>query len=588
MTRRFTIFTLPILGVLLLAASLAAAAEDYLKLIPDSAWGFVAVNQPTEVDAKVQALARELQLPVPPLVEMFKMKSAIQEGVDEKGTVVFAALAPEDGGPTPSPMLLIPVTDYDKFLAQLKPENTAGEVSEITFVGDASLARHVGGYAALTGAPFRKSIESLKVADEAPAVMQSWGQWISQHDAAGVILRPGIKSVSATGQAWLETMKTMLGAAGEQGKQAVAAFGMYGKMLQAADQEISAYGIGLQLDKQNVLRVASRTAVIPAGKWAKYLAQTPSPKENLLIGLPGDPFVAAGGAALSDAMLESIAKLSFNVMKSMPEVYGLTEEQVGKMSEQMISKFKGLNSMSMVLDVGKGDEPLYANLLSVMRVENAQTFLAGYEQYFKQYNEVIKGAKSPLLQPMEVEKCEVAGTPGLKVTMTIPTPQMGPMPPQNQKMVEAIIAAMLGPGGKMVFWIAPADEHTVVAGYVNKESMERLLASLKQKQPGLADNADLAKTVALLPPGAPVVAYLSPQGLVGLVKRMVSSFLPPGMQERMEVPDFPQTPPLGFAVKTAPNVVETTLVVPAEVIKAIAQYVQHIRGMSGENVTMDR
>jgi hypothetical protein len=43
MTRRFAISALPILGVLLLAASFATAAEDFLKLVPDPAWGFAAL-----------------------------------------------------------------------------------------------------------------------------------------------------------------------------------------------------------------------------------------------------------------------------------------------------------------------------------------------------------------------------------------------------------------------------------------------------------------------------------------------------------------------------------------------------------------
>jgi hypothetical protein len=210
--------------------------------------------------------------------------------------------------------------------------------------------------------------------------------------------------------------------------------------------------------------------------------------------------------------------------------------------------------------------------------------LDGYEEYFKEYNEIIKGAKSAMIPPMEVEKTEVAGVEGLQVTMKIPKPNAGPMPPAYDQMIEA----MLGPGGKMVFWMAPADEHTVVTGYVTKAPMERLMAAIKEKQPGLAANAELAKTVALLPADAPMAAYLSPQGTVELVKRMIAAFVPPGMQERMNVPDFPQTSPLGLAVKSGTNEVLTTLVVPADVLAAIGKYVRHIRDMSREDVTMNR
>ncbi|MCC6126114.1 MAG: hypothetical protein IT426_14225 [Pirellulales bacterium] len=584
MARRFFTSALPIFGILLLAASLATAAEDFLKLVPDSAWGFAAVNRPADVNAKAQTLGREMQLPVPDLMAMFKKQSAIEQGIDEQGTTAFLVLAPENESATPSPILLIPVTDYAKFLAQMTPESKTEDVTEVSFFGSPSLVRRIGGYAALTGLKYRKSLESLELSGEVPAALKPWGEWISARDIAGVLLQPGIKTLSAKGQTWLSIMKMKLGQAGEQGKQAVAAFELYEKMLQAAEKEISACGIGLALDGQNVLRVTSRTEMLPAGEWGKFLAQVPPAKENLLAGLPGEPFVVAGGGVLSEAMMEGMMQFSLNLMKAAPGMYGLGEEQIAKMSKLSMSNFKGVRSMSMSLGVGKGGEPLYANLLGTMRVDDAETLIAGYEQYFRQYNEVLQGAKSSMMPPMAAEKCEIAGKPALQIKMDLPKPQAAPMPPQYDKMMEA----MLGPGGKMTFWIAPADEHTVALGYVNKEPLERMIAAIREKKSDLMGDADCSKTAALLPPDAPMVGYLSPQGTVELVKRMVSDFLPPGMAERVEIPDFPQTPPLGFAVKTAPNELQSTLAVPAEVLQAVGKYIQHIRGMSREDVTMNR
>jgi hypothetical protein len=114
--------------------------------------------------------------------------------------------------------------------------------------------------------------------------------------------------------------------------------------------------------------------------------------------------------------------------------------------------------------------------------------------------------------------------------------------------------------------------------------LERMIASMKEKSAGMTGDADVSKTASLLPSDAQAVTYVSPQGTIQFVKRMMTTLLPPGMAERMNIPDFPQSPPLGFAVKVAPNEVQTTLAAPVEVLKAIGQYVQHIRGMSGENV----
>jgi hypothetical protein len=316
------------------------------------------------------------------------------------------------------------------------------------------------------------------------------------------------------------------------------------------------------------------------GNWSKYLAKAPTAKENLLQGLPGGPFVASGGAVLSDAAMEGMMKLSFDLMKSAPEVYGLDEAKIGQLSELIASRFKGIRSMSMLLGASENDEPLYANMLGIIRVDDAKKFMTDYENYIPQYNEIIKDSKSLAMQKMEIEKCEVGGIPSLRFKSDIPKPPNAAMTPNYDKLMENLV----GPEGKMVFYITPADQNTIAFGFIDKGPLERMIASMKEKSAGMTGDADVSKTAALLPSDAQTVAYVSPQGTIQFVKRMMATLLPPGMAERMNIPDFPQSPPLGFAVKVAPNEVQTTLAAPVEVLKAIGQYVQHIRGMSGENV----
>ena len=60
-------------------------------------------------------------------------------------------------------------------------------------------------------------------------------------------------------------MKPSLAQAGDQAKAAAAVFDVYAKIIQATEKEVSACGFGLQLDKQNTLRVTSRTSLVPEG-----------------------------------------------------------------------------------------------------------------------------------------------------------------------------------------------------------------------------------------------------------------------------------------------------------------------------------
>ena len=194
----------------------------------------------------------------------------------------------------------------------------------------------------------REALEkTLKLSAEVPATLAPWREWLAAQDVGGVILQPGIKRLSAKVQQGIQRMQSSMGA-GENAQAAVAVFDMYAKMFQTAEKEVSACGFGLQLDKQNVLRVASRTLLAPEGKWARFVAQVRPAKENLLVGLPAGPFVAAGGGVVSDAMWDAMMKFSFDMMKSMPKVYGLDEEQINKMSEISGQVMKGVRGVSMV------------------------------------------------------------------------------------------------------------------------------------------------------------------------------------------------------------------------------------------------
>ena len=56
-----------------------SAGEEVLKLVPDLASGFLVINRPAAVDAKLQTLGREMQLPVPSLLMMLKEQFNIPE-----------------------------------------------------------------------------------------------------------------------------------------------------------------------------------------------------------------------------------------------------------------------------------------------------------------------------------------------------------------------------------------------------------------------------------------------------------------------------------------------------------------------------
>ncbi|MCR4412365.1 MAG: hypothetical protein NUV77_08075 [Thermoguttaceae bacterium] len=552
-------------------ATCARGAENILKLVPDSALGFALVQRPADADAKLQRLAEQLGLPAQSVLARLKDRAGVGEGLDGQGTLGLVVLPPKGSEVRPVAVLLVPVTDYEKFLEPLKPEDAGGGIHKIALGRGEFVARHLGGYAALAQARHRESLEEgLSVSAEVPAGLAPWQEWLAANDAAGVVLQPGIKLLSSKVRTAINTVKSALIVAGEQGKAAAAAMDVYLRLFEFAEKEVSVVAVGARLDSQGVLHIAKRARAVPGGRFAKMLTEAKPLTEGLLTGLPDRPFVVAGGAAVSEAGWDELMRFSIGMMKATRDFYGVSEEQIQKMQSLPIGWMRQARTMAVALGAGEGNEPLYSNMLAVFRTDDATAFLANYEKYLTQYGEIAKGSSSLMLPAIEIEKTKLADAPALQITARMKTPPGMPNPKQFDQLMEA----MFGPGGKLVAWLAVADEHTVMVGYTHKAHLERAIQALKQGKPGLGAQADVVKTAGLLPKDATIVVYLSPRGMLAFFQRMIAAVAPPQAAAKIQVPEFPATPPVGLAVSTAPGELRGELVVPSEVLKGVGQVVR--------------
>jgi hypothetical protein len=252
-------------------------------------------------------------------------------------------------------------------------------------------------------------------------------------------------------------------------------------------------------------------------------------------------------------------------MKSNTKLYGMTPEQVDKMAELSRDTIKGYRGFSMIMGPVKAGEPLLGGTTLIYHVADAQRDMRTHEKSMAMLNELGKGNPKSIFAGMEVKKIEVAGKPAFQVETSVPKPPEGRVPPGYDK----IMASIFGAGGKMTAYIAAADEHTIVAAYVSKENLIKGLEAAKRPSDGLAKDADIAKTAALLPAGAQWLAYISPHGVVALVGPMAKEV---GPQGGPALPEFARTPPIGLAVKAAKDELDVSLVVPNAIVKGGGEY----------------
>jgi len=575
MNRLHALSVISLVWLAMPAVSSARAAEGVLGVVPDDSLGFVVINRLTEVDAKLQALGQRMQLPVPSPLALAKasVSVGVQQAVDEKGSVALVAMPPEDADSPPAVLIFLPVTDYQQLLKQLQTEDSAEKIAKIRVQGELFIVGNKGGYAVFTEPKNRRALEqALKTSDRVAKDVAPWREWLAGKDIAGVLTQRGIKLSLAKFQEGLEEFKTAIAQASDKNNPGIAVFDLYGKIFKALGKEVDLVAIGVEIDETGNLHLTKRARLVPGGRMAAWTKEAQPLEGDGLAGVPAGPFVAAFAMTIPQNMYREMMKISIDLIKAMPDLYGLSEDEAEKLSELSTESMKGLRGISMAMGVGKPGEPIYSNMVGVMQVGNAQAFMKAYEQYIHAMAKLSSGEQESILSSTRIKQIQIDGKPALELSMKMPQHPATKEIPGYSEMMEKIF----GPGGKMTAYMAIADEHTVVWAYTTQDSLLRSLSVVRQSEAGLAGDKDVAKTAAMLPSGVQAAGYWSPAGTIAFVNRGVTAFAP---QVGFKLPQFPKTPPVGFAAKVSEAEVQTYLIVPAPVLEGIGGYVGKLRGM---------
>jgi hypothetical protein len=559
-----------ICGLLLACSATVAAADDVLKLVPDNALGVVVVNRIGDTNDKIRSLALQLKVPPFDLLSTAKLTLGLQESLDEKGGIALAAVPGTPNG-VPVMVSFVPTGDYAALLKQLNAEAGDDGIARLSVRDKQFVAARKGGYAVVAEGGNTAALQAViaattSIADASPGL----DAWRAENDAYAVATPAGVKFAQQQIQVGLEVAKTQMANQGEQGKAALAGLGMYDALVAAMDKEISHCAVGLRMADDGGIHVVSRTLPVEGGALAKIASQAKPAKVSPLAGLPQTPYFVAGGGVFTAASMKSWMEISFGMMRSYPGGDKLTDEQLKKLSEISLKSMRGMRSMAVLMGVGEEDEPLYGRMLLVIKTKDAKAYLDSYEAAMAEMMKIFKEADSPLFS-FESERTEIDGLPVLKLTMNMEPFLMGQQQgPEAKKMLEL----MLGSAGTMDIYMAAADQRTVIGAYVSPKQLTPAVKAIQEGKPLLTDEAGVAKTAAMLPPGAQWVGFLSPRGGALFVARIVKAIAPPGAPGVPTIPEFPETPPIGFGVQLSPSGLDTDLAIPAAVLEAISATVR--------------
>jgi hypothetical protein len=571
------------LAVLIL--TVAARAEGILDHVPPSAMGFVVIHDLAGADAKIEkvmAIFSELSDVRPPAPLAFiKAATGLGAGINESGDALLVAL-PGDASPLePKPLLMVAVSDYAAFAASVGGD-ASGEIARVKIAGQEVLAAKVGDFALLMNVEHRPTMETLIGAkSDPPATIAALAAWLRTNEAALVVLPAGVEMLTATAQSAASAQAAQFDeqlsdpAMADMLADAKQSLEIYQKILGVLKTEIASVGVGVAIDGNSNVRLTKRVTFKRGGTLADA-APIGKVEGALLAGYPDEPFVFAGGGPFPRGWGESMAKLSRSIIEQAPEFYGFEdfdEAKWQKLEESWKDAFQ-VESLSMIMFAGDKEDALYSNLYSTMRMPDSAKYMESARASMTIWNDLVDSSTSDVKLKYEIAEVDVAGKKALKMTNDV----MAAAGDDNVPMLKPMFEKMFGNEGKLVMFWTPADDHTVVMSISSEAQAKAAVEWASASESGLANNAELKATTALLNPAAPWEFYISPQGCVAWFTRAYSMLLGTLGGPAVTVPEYPAGPPMGLSVLIAEGQLQGEVVFPVQMLKDIAGYVRKVQG----------
>ena len=475
-------------------------------MIPSSALAWGAVNHIGPAAAKVEKLAKTLQIPATNLLDTAEKESGIEKGIDEKGAAGYF-IVPGKWTPDPPVAIFIAVKDVHAFRSNFEIVKVGEKISEIkmksaygpAFPSIPGFLAFVHGYAIIADhnkAAVEAAVESKQ---SIAADMAGYESWLAENDASVVGTAAGIKLASEQIRDELKASKTAGSDPASELFQRT-----FGNALAVAPNEVLLAMAGIRCDKQGNIRVIGRGRLVQGGTVSKAIAQLPPLKDNLLSGVSGGPFVVAvagiGIPGLADSCVPLLSDM-LNLLKSLGKA--AAADDMVRMLKESAEAVRQVHSMSFVWKVGRRSDPIFSNMYGSVKLDDAEKFLAAQEKYLASLAKLNKESKELMTKSIETKRLLVAGKPAMQTEMTY---DFSGLP--DAEAARGTIDEMFGPSGKLQAYYVADDKQTAVYGIgVPQERMVTALDVLSQPKKSLAEDAELAATAAMLPAGAVGLLY---------------------------------------------------------------------------------
>lgn len=544
-----------LLALCLSAMPLRAAEPEVLKQIPQNADVVVLIPSLAGLDSKVAKLAvtfgSQEQLLQAPL-QSIKLFMNLSEGLDDNGSaaVVLSNIPLPGGAAQPDMLVLLPVSDYAKFVGNFGVTPAAG-LTAVEWQGNSAFVKQAGKFAVLSNS---QAVAEKFVAPSQASVLKTAGLLGSQSVLGGDVvvfadltrLAPMVRPLVQLGAMQMKQEMT------NNAPEAAAVLPMVDTMVGAVDAilrdaqsavvslDASDDGIGLSVSFQ--FRADSELA--------KQFAKAPA-TEPQFNRLPAKPYLMAWSSNTSTipyiTWMETLSK-SFPKdvpgMEAMQSIMTTSIESAKAMGDEAQSVWLAPN-----LAAGTAG---FFNMLQVYPSKDPKATLAAYKKVFEKMNnlELGQGISYQTSYADNVMQVDGLNVDQFKMRINLPADQTAALGPA---------AAIFG--SDMGGYAVAASGAAVFATGADPVSLKEAIAAAAGKDAGLEGDKGIASVRSKLMKHRFAEMYLG----VGTIVSFANQFLQL-VNPEMVIDAPADLPPLAMSLSVADGGMGMRLYVPMPII----------------------
>ncbi|MDX2016607.1 MAG: hypothetical protein SFY95_03075 [Planctomycetota bacterium] len=510
-------------------------------------------------------------------------------GLNAKGSAAIVMLKPpappqgdEMAQAEPPIVMVVPVSNYAELTKSL-----GGEGNTIK-VGDQSM--HIkdlgGGFAALS--PQEEVLEGFKGEAGQKAAhaktLGANGQRISDAsdtviianvEALGPVLKDGVKQMEGT----LGMMAMM---AGPQGAQLAAQQDLIKLVANSWIRDASVGVLGIGLSEKGV-SLDIGTQFKDGSEVGKFFTAK-GKASALTTRVPSDQFLIAGSVDTSAAGIRQIVKNMASMQEAAAKKAAeAAKAEGGKAVEPMLPPdtmkvFSDQIDSTSGLTFMMGSSPalfqtgLFSRTVMYVQTEKPAEYAASMKKMYEDFNgKQVEGMTYETSYKPGAQEVE-----GAKVDSWSMAMKADPNDP-NAQMAMSMMSQLMGPGGKLGGFVAPAQGGVVMTMSENTPLLSSALKAAKDGS-GLGASADLKAVAANLPSDRTFEAFIGTKSILDLASGFLMMM---GGGGEMKIPE--KVSPVAIGGTTHDQGVQVRLFVPTDVITTVSGIVKSMsQGEEGE------